>query len=414
MSSSTPKDARAKVRPFHCSFCSKVFTRREHLERHIVSHTAHKPYCCEECHMEFSRRDQHANHCRRLHSGQGPVDPRKVGEQPMRIACEACSRSKSSCDKGDPCSRCQKKGIRCQVRNSKRSTKLSQPYVTPPAATSSAAANGQKEVGCQPLNGNAASGPIHDANGTGGFHTGSDHHDESSSPPPIQGSSGPYWLQNTHAYRHGLPLPRFTGGPLMPVSSGPQQPWMEPSPAQMAAQAAPQCPPLREPLEFYGEPFPYGLLSPEASPPLPLPHPTPSFHLPLQYDPPPQQYPPPQQHPPSLPHRSPSQQYAPLAVVSGAQATGPLPTSASLVISRRSGATIEQWKSVLEMCEALGFSASLAFLGPGPLDTDGIMFSEEMGLAADDGAGVAVDGGMDFTVGGGMGILADGGMGGAA
>ncbi|KAI7051678.1 hypothetical protein KC352_g45647 [Hortaea werneckii] len=40
-----------------CTYCGQSFTRDEHLERHILTHTNVKPFKCFTCHMSFARRD---------------------------------------------------------------------------------------------------------------------------------------------------------------------------------------------------------------------------------------------------------------------------------------------------------------------------------------------------------------------
>lgn len=49
---------------FSCEFpgCDKSFNRRDYLERHAVNHLSVKPFVCEQCKRQFSRKDLYDNH----------------------------------------------------------------------------------------------------------------------------------------------------------------------------------------------------------------------------------------------------------------------------------------------------------------------------------------------------------------
>ncbi|XP_052828757.1 zinc finger protein 865-like [Octopus bimaculoides] len=67
------KSVNCNAVPFHCSVCSKTFSRRDNLERHKLCHQegASKQYSCEICDKAFSRKSYLKVHAR-IHSGERP------------------------------------------------------------------------------------------------------------------------------------------------------------------------------------------------------------------------------------------------------------------------------------------------------------------------------------------------------
>ncbi|XP_063441644.1 zinc finger protein 773-like [Mytilus trossulus] len=57
----------AGVKPFKCDQCDKMFTRKYHLERHLMMHAGTKDYQCEYCGKEFSTKGNLLSHVRRVH-----------------------------------------------------------------------------------------------------------------------------------------------------------------------------------------------------------------------------------------------------------------------------------------------------------------------------------------------------------
>lgn len=80
-----------------CPVCGKAFggrNRRQILERHIATHTGHKPYTCPHCPFRSSRQDTLKIHIARMHKdvaagsgGQGPreTQPRMRNSSPRAI-----------------------------------------------------------------------------------------------------------------------------------------------------------------------------------------------------------------------------------------------------------------------------------------------------------------------------------------
>ncbi|KAF2429557.1 transcription factor Cmr1 [Tothia fuscella] len=112
-----------------CTYCGQSFTRDEHLERHILTHTNVKPFKCFTCHMSFARRDllqrHYTVHGRDQNNQEGlppnPMIPKSAGRTP--IACSNCAKTKTKCDKKFPCSRCASRNLKCTLRPTRRASK---------------------------------------------------------------------------------------------------------------------------------------------------------------------------------------------------------------------------------------------------------------------------------------------------
>ncbi|GAB7361202.1 hypothetical protein MBLNU230_g1265t1 [Neophaeotheca triangularis] len=121
-----------------CTYCGQSFTRDEHLERHILTHTNVKPFKCFTCHMSFARRDLLQRHYtvhgrdqnqQEIPAANGMI-PKSAGRTP--IACSNCAKTKTKCDKKFPCSRCAGRNLRCTLRPTRRSTKNANRLIIPP------------------------------------------------------------------------------------------------------------------------------------------------------------------------------------------------------------------------------------------------------------------------------------------
>ncbi|KIY72303.1 hypothetical protein CYLTODRAFT_418086 [Cylindrobasidium torrendii FP15055 ss-10] len=96
-----------------CPVCSNMFTRMNHLQRHLVTHSQNRSHQCEKCPARFTRRDLLTRHARTC--GVPPA-PRK------RKPCDACAEAQRVCDNVDPqCTSCALQGRLCLYKGRKRS-----------------------------------------------------------------------------------------------------------------------------------------------------------------------------------------------------------------------------------------------------------------------------------------------------
>ncbi len=57
--------------PYNCPVCGQSFTRKQHVGRHMRSHTGDKPYKCSRCDEKFARSDLLSRHVNKAHSAEG-------------------------------------------------------------------------------------------------------------------------------------------------------------------------------------------------------------------------------------------------------------------------------------------------------------------------------------------------------
>ena len=56
-------------KPYKCTFCEKVYARKDDLTCHIKTHTGEKPYHCEFCEKAYARKDYLTGHIK-THTGE--------------------------------------------------------------------------------------------------------------------------------------------------------------------------------------------------------------------------------------------------------------------------------------------------------------------------------------------------------
>jgi hypothetical protein len=94
---------------YQCRICSKLYKRREHLQRHIASHTSNRPHQCTTCDSTFQRTDVLRRHLRTC-PGRRPSQSNCGGR---RRSCDRCIRLKKSCNSRQPCQRCTSQDAAC-------------------------------------------------------------------------------------------------------------------------------------------------------------------------------------------------------------------------------------------------------------------------------------------------------------
>ncbi|KAH6619055.1 hypothetical protein C7974DRAFT_342198 [Boeremia exigua] len=106
--------------PFQCSYCRQIFSRIDHLGRHVRRHTHEKPYQCNTCGKRFARTDLVKRH--RAQHALEPSRPRvcephsRAGRR-VNQACKACAASKLKCSDGKPCQRCVRRKMMCEYES---------------------------------------------------------------------------------------------------------------------------------------------------------------------------------------------------------------------------------------------------------------------------------------------------------
>ena len=95
---------------FSCNFCHRSFNRKEHLTRHILSHTSARPFPCPLCGYAFSRTDALLRHVD-LHAVRDSAAGTRL--QRTVVACDNCAVRKIRCNGHKPCRACQDLQIDC-------------------------------------------------------------------------------------------------------------------------------------------------------------------------------------------------------------------------------------------------------------------------------------------------------------
>lgn len=92
-----------------CRHCERTYSRPEHLQRHLLSHSSRSPHQCHYCRKSFKRKDvldRHVSTCSGRVTSSTPFHDR---------ACQRCANKKRKCNHERPrCQACVKAGVTCR------------------------------------------------------------------------------------------------------------------------------------------------------------------------------------------------------------------------------------------------------------------------------------------------------------
>ncbi|KAK0631992.1 hypothetical protein B0T14DRAFT_573301 [Immersiella caudata] len=147
---------------YQCADCLRRYSRPEHLQRHIATHTLGKRFACDICSKAFSRADLLKRH-RTNHQDDNGAKRRRVNTSPgasrVAHACLACAKARVKCEETKPCTRCNNRNLKCEYASSEdaamhllhlsatsRATNSSPESAYSPHQSQSTAANSQPQM----------------------------------------------------------------------------------------------------------------------------------------------------------------------------------------------------------------------------------------------------------------------------
>lgn len=72
---------RRKALTHICGLCGRMFAKKEHVRRHVLSHTGEKPFKCPDCARQFARQDILSRHRKKVHARDSTLlrnEPRRI------------------------------------------------------------------------------------------------------------------------------------------------------------------------------------------------------------------------------------------------------------------------------------------------------------------------------------------------
>ncbi|KAK3296384.1 uncharacterized protein B0H64DRAFT_475198 [Chaetomium fimeti] len=98
---------------FACTTCGRQYQHSSHLRRHETTHSGSEEFRCQYCRKAFGRRDVWRKHYQSCPQNNNHDEPPPAKRGKRAKACDACFRSKLSCDGSSQCARCQARRVAC-------------------------------------------------------------------------------------------------------------------------------------------------------------------------------------------------------------------------------------------------------------------------------------------------------------
>ncbi|KAF7553026.1 hypothetical protein G7046_g7211 [Stylonectria norvegica] len=114
---STPSDrGHTGTSLYACGDCGRRYSRPEHLQRHVQTHTLGRRFSCQICGKSFARADLKKRH-EANHDNDTAQKRRRTASSPgvgrVAHACRACAAARVKCQEDKPCQRCIRRGLTC-------------------------------------------------------------------------------------------------------------------------------------------------------------------------------------------------------------------------------------------------------------------------------------------------------------
>ncbi|OAQ75033.1 fungal zn(2)-Cys(6) binuclear cluster domain-containing protein [Purpureocillium lilacinum] len=123
------------IATYACHICDRNFSRAEHRDRHLATHSLLRPYRCNFCGHQFQRTDSLRRHVDKCSKNLRNATANGSDEVRSRVksACDLCHSKKLKCDGKQPCRKCVAKRHDCTYQRSDRLRLLHSPdSMSPP------------------------------------------------------------------------------------------------------------------------------------------------------------------------------------------------------------------------------------------------------------------------------------------
>ncbi|CAF3466118.1 hypothetical protein SNK03_008191 [Fusarium graminearum] len=101
---------------YACGHCGRRYSRPEHLQRHVQTHTLGRRFACGICGKTFARADLKKRH-ETNHENDDSKKRRRtttaLNSGRVTHACKACAAARVKCQEEKPCQRCTRRGLTC-------------------------------------------------------------------------------------------------------------------------------------------------------------------------------------------------------------------------------------------------------------------------------------------------------------